>query len=362
MATLAAGRDADPTALWEQADAALYEGKHRGEPPSIADPARPDDRGGADGIDDRGQEGIELAASRELEEETGYRADKVDVVGRFASSPGMVSETFCLVRATGLTKVGEGGGVPGENVHHPAGYVGRGQHLRQGDGWKGPALAGEHERAEQDLYAARLTGPLAWVLGAEGEEPFRDFRSLIECSLWNEPVSCKTSSVKQLTLQDQQMWSIELDLQNATSGSAQPTKLVAHERFTGVGVEVAAEVSELAATQTDVAFIDSSGLQVLIAGLKRLRAQGGDLGLRSPTPSARRSSPSWPTDTEWIWCSTGMRTEGSNVAARPAGSPSCPGGPSVTRTGRSRSCPPKRSRPSSTLPLKAVIQPSTPSA
>jgi ADP-ribose pyrophosphatase len=61
-------------------------------------------------------EGIELAASRELEEETGYRADKVDVVGRFASSPGMVLETFCLVRATGLTKVGEGGGVPGENI------------------------------------------------------------------------------------------------------------------------------------------------------------------------------------------------------------------------------------------------------
>ncbi|WP_442679120.1 NUDIX hydrolase [Sphingomonas sp. ASY06-1R] len=61
-------------------------------------------------------EGIELAASRELEEETGYRADKVDVIGRFASSPGMVSETFCLVRATGLTKVGEGGGVPGENI------------------------------------------------------------------------------------------------------------------------------------------------------------------------------------------------------------------------------------------------------
>jgi ADP-ribose pyrophosphatase len=28
----------------------------------------------------------------------------------------MVSETFCLVRATGLTKVGEGGGVPGENI------------------------------------------------------------------------------------------------------------------------------------------------------------------------------------------------------------------------------------------------------
>ena len=28
---------------------------------------------------------------------------------------------------------------------------------------------GADERAEQDLYAARLSGPLAWVLGAEGE-------------------------------------------------------------------------------------------------------------------------------------------------------------------------------------------------
>ena len=31
-------------------------------------------------------------------------------------------------------------------------------------------------------------------------------------------------------------------------------------------------------------FIDSSGLQALVAGLKLLREQGGDLGLRSPRP------------------------------------------------------------------------------
>jgi 23S rRNA (guanosine2251-2'-O)-methyltransferase len=30
-------------------------------------------------------------------------------------------------------------------------------------------LIGADESAEQDLYASRLTGPLAWVLGAEGE-------------------------------------------------------------------------------------------------------------------------------------------------------------------------------------------------
>jgi ADP-ribose pyrophosphatase len=61
-------------------------------------------------------EDLMLAAARELEEETGYRADRIEVIGRFASSPGMVSETFTLVRAIGLTKVGDGGGEEGENI------------------------------------------------------------------------------------------------------------------------------------------------------------------------------------------------------------------------------------------------------
>ena len=61
-------------------------------------------------------EAVEIAAARELEEETGYRADRIEIIGTFASSPGMVSETFTLVRAHGLTKVGEGGGVEGEDI------------------------------------------------------------------------------------------------------------------------------------------------------------------------------------------------------------------------------------------------------
>jgi len=63
-------------------------------------------------------EGEEVAASaaRELEEETGWRADRIEIVGEFASSPGMVSETFTLVTAHGLTKVSDGGGVPGEDI------------------------------------------------------------------------------------------------------------------------------------------------------------------------------------------------------------------------------------------------------
>lgn len=56
------------------------------------------------------------AAKRELEEETGYRAAHWEVLGEFWSSPGMVSESFTLLKATGLTKVGEGGGVGGENI------------------------------------------------------------------------------------------------------------------------------------------------------------------------------------------------------------------------------------------------------
>src|SRR5688572_1176455 len=34
---------------------------------------------------------------------------------------------------------------------------------------KGIWILGADERAEQDLYAAKLSGPLAWALGAEGE-------------------------------------------------------------------------------------------------------------------------------------------------------------------------------------------------
>jgi ADP-ribose pyrophosphatase len=56
------------------------------------------------------------AAGRELEEETGYRAARLENMGEYYSSPGMVSEAFTLVRAHDLTKVSEGGGVEGEDI------------------------------------------------------------------------------------------------------------------------------------------------------------------------------------------------------------------------------------------------------
>lgn len=61
-------------------------------------------------------EAVEAAASRELEEETGYRAGRIENLGRFCSSPGMTSETFTMLRAADLEKVGEGGGTSHENI------------------------------------------------------------------------------------------------------------------------------------------------------------------------------------------------------------------------------------------------------
>lgn len=67
------------------------------------------------GDETEGEDPLE-AAGRELEEETGYRAAKLESLDEYYSSPGMVSESFTLVRASGLTKVGDGGGTDGENI------------------------------------------------------------------------------------------------------------------------------------------------------------------------------------------------------------------------------------------------------
>ena len=72
-----------------------------------------DDAGGED-------EDAATAAIRELEEETGYHAARMEDLGEYYSSPGMVTEAFTLFRAYDLTRVGPGGGVEGEGitVHH----------------------------------------------------------------------------------------------------------------------------------------------------------------------------------------------------------------------------------------------------
>ena len=69
------------------------------------------------GDDEAGADEDSLAsAMRELEEETGYRAAQWEELGEFYSSPAMSSEGFTLLRAEDLTRVGEGGGVEGEDI------------------------------------------------------------------------------------------------------------------------------------------------------------------------------------------------------------------------------------------------------
>ena len=60
---------------------------------------------------------VESTAIKELEEETGYTADRVERLGEYYSSPGMVAEGFTLVRAHGVRKVGEGGGDANEDIN-----------------------------------------------------------------------------------------------------------------------------------------------------------------------------------------------------------------------------------------------------
>jgi ADP-ribose pyrophosphatase len=59
----------------------------------------------------------ERTAIKELEEETGFTADRVERLGEFYASPGMLSESFTLVRAHGVRKIGEGGGDENEDIN-----------------------------------------------------------------------------------------------------------------------------------------------------------------------------------------------------------------------------------------------------
>ena len=60
---------------------------------------------------------VEGTAVKELEEETGFTAGRVEVLGEFYSSPGMLSEGFTLVRAHDLRRIGDGGGDEHEDIN-----------------------------------------------------------------------------------------------------------------------------------------------------------------------------------------------------------------------------------------------------
>ena len=59
---------------------------------------------------------VEETAVKELEEETGFTCERVERLGEFHSSPGMVAESFTLVRAHGVRKIGDGGGNEHEDI------------------------------------------------------------------------------------------------------------------------------------------------------------------------------------------------------------------------------------------------------
>ncbi|HZV38863.1 MAG TPA: NUDIX hydrolase [Pseudoxanthomonas sp.] len=61
-------------------------------------------------------ESIEESAIRELEEETGWTADRAELLMTGPTSSGMSNERIAFVRAIGLRKVGPGGGDGGEDI------------------------------------------------------------------------------------------------------------------------------------------------------------------------------------------------------------------------------------------------------
>jgi ADP-ribose pyrophosphatase len=66
--------------------------------------------------DDHDDDTLESAARRELIEETGWEAANVEVLLVGPTSAGMSNERIAFVRARGLRKVGDGGGVDNEDI------------------------------------------------------------------------------------------------------------------------------------------------------------------------------------------------------------------------------------------------------
>jgi ADP-ribose pyrophosphatase len=67
-------------------------------------------------LPDQADESMLQAARRELEEETGYRCQRLEFVHRGPSSSGMSTEMIAFMRAWDLEKVGPGGGDDTENI------------------------------------------------------------------------------------------------------------------------------------------------------------------------------------------------------------------------------------------------------
>jgi ADP-ribose pyrophosphatase len=66
--------------------------------------------------DEDPEAGVVETARRELEQETGYACDSVELLAEGPTSPGITSERVALYRARGLRRSGDGGGVGGEEI------------------------------------------------------------------------------------------------------------------------------------------------------------------------------------------------------------------------------------------------------
>ena len=117
-------------------------------------------------------EAVEDAAIRELEEETGYRAGRMEKLLDLYSSPGMLSESFVLLRAHELERVGNGGGTDSEdiNVHRvPLGelreYVAEWQRAGNAVDVKVAILLGSGLWKDRGM-TGRVAGKCALVTGA----------------------------------------------------------------------------------------------------------------------------------------------------------------------------------------------------
>jgi len=66
--------------------------------------------------DGPGSEELVTAARRELIEESGYDARRFTLLAHAPTSPGLTTEVVSFFRATGLKKIGAGGGIEGEQI------------------------------------------------------------------------------------------------------------------------------------------------------------------------------------------------------------------------------------------------------
>lgn len=83
-------------------------------------------------------EAFEIAAARELEEETGYRASKLALMTGGPSAAGSSNTLIHIYLATGLEKVGDGGGDEHEDIEVrvlPLGQVTAYIKSREGEGY-----------------------------------------------------------------------------------------------------------------------------------------------------------------------------------------------------------------------------------